>query len=289
MKIKYKKIRYTRKTIINTNKTEVDDKKVEPSNLKCKIGDKNSEPSDDIIVGGKYKTFGELKKTKQRTISSVIGRLSPSDNKNLLSKWAFEKYYYKKVYNGLNFTDKIENTNSVCYTHIINHCFDSINPLKQCNKYIVMHSKTRQIIKKIHSIDSSLTGVFLDYVVRRLMSEILNISFKDTRCEKILLPHKNKIETNAKIWQFKKIVNIEIGRWILYEKPVINSKKIVCMEHMDKFIELERDKEWIKINFKGKIGWVRYKVPNVDKTLGVEGDIKNYVPNKWFSEGSDHM
>jgi len=53
---------------------------------------------------------------------------------------------------------------------------------------------------------------------------------------------------------------------------------------MDRFIELERKDEWLKIKYKGYIGWVRYLVPNIKNPSNVKYDIHKYIKNRWFTQ-----
>ena len=49
-------------------------------------------------------------------------------------------------------------------------------------------------------------------------------------------------------------------------------------------MDLPSTVEWLKIKYKGVVGWVRYLVPDVEITKGVNGNINDYVPNKWFTK-----
>ena len=52
---------------------------------------------------------------------------------------------------------------------------------------------------------------------------------------------------------------------------------------------MERKDEWLKIKYKGVVGWVRYLVPDVDveNISNTHGNINDYVPNKWFTKIED--
>jgi hypothetical protein len=85
------------------------------------------------------------------------------------------------------------------------------------------------------------------------------------------------------LWQF--IAGDGIGRWIISDEPDIKSNVKSYLENKERFIELERKNEWLKIKYRsGWTGWVRYLVPDVENTLGVSGNINDYVPNKWFKQ-----
>ena len=93
------------------------------------------------------------------------------------------------------------------------------------------------------------------------------------------------------LWQF--IAGDGTGRWIISKEPDIKSDINSYLENNERFIELERKNEWLKIKYRsGWTGWVRYLVPDVEHILDVSGNINDYVPNKWFKQidkgGDDH-
>jgi len=89
--------------------------------------------------------------------------------------------------------------------------------------------------------------------------------------------------TDKPLWRFNR--TSEVGHWIVSDIPKIQSKNILQrIQTGDRFIELSRENEWLKIQYKDCIGWVRYLVPDVKNPSGVFGNIKQYIPNKWFTQ-----
>jgi hypothetical protein len=76
-------------------------------------------------------------------------------------------------------------TNITCYNYIVKNCFNSFDILSNSKKESeILPVECREIIKNIHQINSSIAGIFLDYLLRRLVSEEVNIPFTDERADK---------------------------------------------------------------------------------------------------------
>jgi hypothetical protein len=247
----------------------------------------DQEINDNTQISGKYKTIGELKNIKLKYASLVISKMKCGKTKEYISKWFFEKNL--KPFYG-NLSSRIKNiNNNACYTHIINHCFDGINSLQTLETIKpILNDKCKNIINELHNIDSSGTGTFIDYLIRRIISEIRNTKFYDTRASKIInldgFSMKNDKQINDKqIWEFN-TNNCEssITRWTIHSEPCLNSNAIDFIKNGYKFIELERKDEWLKIKYNETIGWVRYLVPDVDLLIQNNINIKDYINNKYF-------
>ena len=79
-------------------------------------------------------------------------------------------------------TKRISNiSNNPCYHYIIKNCFNNIDVSSRGLRKKILTDDCIQFIKKIHSIQPSLTGIFLDYLVRRIISKKMNKIFNDTR------------------------------------------------------------------------------------------------------------
>ena len=139
--------------------------------------------NDDTTLNGKYKTIGELKNASKRSISMTIGKIDDTKIKNYLLKWAFEKFYSNKFYSSLTNRIKLLN-NNICFNHIINHCFNNINLNEYYKSLSILNEECKHIIEKLHFINPCITGVFLDYLIRRIISEIMKENFYDHRAEK---------------------------------------------------------------------------------------------------------
>lgn len=238
---------------------------------------------DTSIENSKYKTIRDIKNAPIRSQIQTICKMKSSEKKKYMSKWLFEKYYLNKKLFG-NLTDRVKKiSNSICYDCITN--FRSDEQIIPKTK-MIMSIKSVNMIRKIHSFSPSMVGTFIDYVMRRMICEISGTPFYDTRSDKIL--RKSFIIYGKKEyknwWKFEMIRGISINRWFVFESPSIKSKKIASIKNRCVFVELEKYNEWLKIRYNEIVGWVRYLVPKVEKTLNIEGDINDYVPNKWFKK-----
>lgn len=238
--------------------------------------------NDNTPILGKYKTVGEVKNAKIKSAIQVITRMKVSKEKTYLCKWLFDTHYLKKKFKG-NLTERIKNIeNKNCYNHIINHCFDGIDPLEVYKTFPILNDNCIKIIQSLHTVDSSGTGIFMDYLIRRIINEVRQTKFEDRRVDSHTSLDKIIIKNDKHLWQFNG--DDEIGGWKVCKEPEIKSTEIISIQDKDRFIELERKDEWLKIKYKKNIGWVRYLVPDVSFTKGVSGNIKDYVPNKWFKK-----
>lgn len=72
------------------------------------------------------------------------------------------------------------------YDKIIKCLFNNLD-IRKKNKIIIeniIDSQSLEIIKNLHEINPSLTGIFFDYLLRRLINEIRNEPFYDDRSYK---------------------------------------------------------------------------------------------------------
>jgi len=234
--------------------------------------------NDETPIYGKYKTIGEIKTIPIRSSIQVISKMKPGPKNDYLCKWLYETHYQKIKFTG-NLTDRIRIiSNKACYNYIISKCFDGIDPLNICITNPVLNDKCLSIIKSLHEISPSTNGTFMDYLMRRIISEIKEETFNDSRATRYTSPI---IKIDKKLWQF--IASDEVGESAIFEEPDIKSR-MIYFKDKDRFIELERKNEWLKIEYKKFVVWVRYLVPDVKDTSGIAGDINDYVPNKWFNQ-----
>ena len=151
------------------------------------------EISDDTPISGKYKTIGQVKNIPIKSAILVISRMKPSEERKYLCKWLFETHYLKKKFTR-NLTNRIKNiSNKSCYNHIISHCFDGIDPREVYETIPILNEYCKNIINLLHAIDSSGTGIFMDYLIRRVINEIRQEKFQDSRAGSVLgtnsIPH----------------------------------------------------------------------------------------------------
>ena len=151
--------------------------------------------SDNTPIKGKYTTIGEVKNANINSAKQVIARMPVSPEKEHLSKWLFETYYLKEEFFGNLTTRTKKISTKTCHNHIISHCFDGINPLEYCESIPILTDKCKSTISSLHKIDAPGCGMFMDYLIRRLISEIRTEPFVDTRANKILDQHTKTEET----------------------------------------------------------------------------------------------
>src|SRR5690606_22224580 len=126
----------------------------------------------------KYNTVGKIKNADKKTASRYISRMKQGSIKDHLCKWIFETYHSKIKLTG-NLTDRIKKISAKCvYEYIINDCFCGHRFEPEIET--LFEDKTISVVKKLHSICPVLTGVFFDYLIRRLISEKLGKEFNDS-------------------------------------------------------------------------------------------------------------
>ena len=133
------------------------------------------------ISSKKYNTIGELLKAPINSIVLVSINEKDVNIKSYLFEWLYQNHYSKKEMSG-NLTDRIKKiSNQPCYHHIIKNIFE--NDILQTNKQIkqILNEDCVNFIKMLHNIQPSLTGTFLDYLMRRIICEKTNNIFYDSR------------------------------------------------------------------------------------------------------------
>jgi hypothetical protein len=85
------------------------------------------------------------------------------------------------IFKSGSLTDRFKNINSnICYNSIYRNIFNN-NYNDTIKKYNILPLKCSNIVKLLHSIDPSITGSFIDYLIRRIICELLNTEFYDIR------------------------------------------------------------------------------------------------------------
>lgn len=138
------------------------------------------------IHSKKIKSFAELKelyKNKPTSAINLIVRLKPEyPEKNKLIDWIFKIHYAKKISTG-SLTSRLRKVSTKCfYLYVINNCFNGVDPLTnfQTNDNIISEY-AQKIIQNLHDISPPITGVFIDYLIRRIICEIQMQNFVDNR------------------------------------------------------------------------------------------------------------
>ena len=138
-----------------------------------------------LIPLKKYKTFGDIQDAPIISAIQCITRMKESPDKDMLTEWLFDTHYLNKPIRG-NLTDRIKNfDNKICLNYICKNFLNGFDP-GECEETQILSDTACNIIKKLHSIQSSLTGTFIDYLMRRVISEIKKEDFIDNRANKIL-------------------------------------------------------------------------------------------------------
>lgn len=238
--------------------------------------------SNTLITSKKYKTIGELFKSPIKSIILVSNNEKNEDIKSYLYKWLYKNHYSNIRMVG-NLTTRIKNiSNLPCYHYIMKECFNNIDCNFNKTTKKILNDECIQFIKKLHIIDTSLTGSFLDYLVRRIICEIKKIQFHDSRGSR-QINNDNEINTNLnneEVWTF--IINDDYGSWNVFENPSIKSNKIVAISQGDNFIVKDKKNEWLNIKYQNYTGWIRYRIPNCINFTGIEFDEKQYILNKYI-------
>ena len=178
---------------------------------------------DTPIPLKKYKTFGEIQDAPIMSAIQCITRMKVSFEKEFLSEWLFNNHYLKKKFSG-NLTDRIKNLNNkICFNHLCKKYFNNFD-INNCEMRQILPEKSVNIIKKLNFIQASLTGTFIDYLTRRIISEIQNETFSDSRAQNIL-HNENEIIYSDNIWKFNTdFTNLHV--WNIKEENNINSRNI---------------------------------------------------------------
>jgi hypothetical protein len=137
------------------------------------------------ISSKKYKTIGELLNAPIKSIVQVSINEKNDDVKKYLYEWLYDNHYSKLNMSG-NLTMRIKNiSNQPCYNYIMQNCFNNADFYNKLKKNI-LNETCLNFIKQLHVIQPSLTGVYLDYLLRRIICEIVDKPFYDNRTEGIL-------------------------------------------------------------------------------------------------------
>ena len=148
------------------------------NNDRCDIND------DTIIASLRYNNIRDIKDDIKYCIN-YTSHLKDIKLKRYLEDFLFENHY-KMIFKSGSLTDRLKNINSnICYNSIYRIIFNN-NYNDTIKKYNILPLKCTNIVKLLHSIDPSITGSFIDYLIRRIICELLNIDFDDSRASWLL-------------------------------------------------------------------------------------------------------
>ena len=148
------------------------------NNDTCDIND------DTIIASLRYNNIRDIKEDIKYCIN-YTSHIKDIKLKKYLEDFLFENHY-KCIRKAGSLTDRLKNINSnICYNSIYRNIFNN-NYNDSIKKYNILPLKCTNIVKLLHSIDPSITGSFIDYLIRRIICELLNIDFDDSRASWLL-------------------------------------------------------------------------------------------------------
>ena len=143
------------------------------NNDRCDIND------DTIIASLRYNNIRDIKDDIKYCIN-YTSHLKDIKLKRYLEDFLFENHY-KMIFKSGSLTDRLKNINSnICYNSIYRNIFNN-NYNNTIKKYNILPLKCSNIVKLLHSIDPSITGSFIDYLIRRIICELNNIEFYDRK------------------------------------------------------------------------------------------------------------
>lgn len=149
-----------------------------------------------VIKSKKYKTIGDLKKAGIRSMIQVTARMDWCIGRDYLDKWLWDTYYSKKEMLG-NLTMRIDNiSNSICYREIMKRCFNNVDILSNSKTKEILPKSTIDLITELHAISPSMLGTFIDYLMRRIISELTGKLFEDRRSSRSGINHICKSTIN---------------------------------------------------------------------------------------------
>lgn len=183
-----------------------------------------------VIKSKKYKTIGDLKKAGIKSMIQVTVRMDKCIGRDYLDKWLWDTYYSKKEMLG-NLTMRIDNiNNSICYREIMKRCFGNVDILSNNTTKEILSKTSIDLITELHSISPSMLGTFIDYLMRRIISELAGTLFEDRRSNILGTKHICKTAINYEdksILELKELCNgsdvytkyddCGIIKWILRE------------------------------------------------------------------------
>ena len=166
------------------------------------------------LTSKKYKTLGELLVAPMKSIILVTGKERNNAVREYLCSWLYANHYENKPMVG-NLTQRIKVFDNIpCYQYIIKNAFNNVDIMKDNVSFrYILNVNSVKFIKKIHSIEPRLNGSFLNYLIRRLICEIIDKEFYDQRandlCQNISLDKKEELNLEDKKEDKKEELNLE--------------------------------------------------------------------------------
>ena len=165
------------------------------------------------LTSKKYKTLEELLVAPMKSIILVTGKERNNAVREYLCSWLYANHYGNKPMIG-NLIQRIKIFDNIpCYQYIIKNAFNNVDIMKDNVSFrYILNVNSVKFIKKIHSIEPRLNGSFLNYLIRRIICEMLNKEFYDQRandlCQNITLDKKEELNLEDKKEEDKKELNL---------------------------------------------------------------------------------
>ena len=184
--------------------------------------------SEEAVPKKSDRSVDDIKKMNISTAIRIVGHMKPSIDRDQLDAWIFDTHYRKIQLTG-SLTNRIRPFNTkTCYREFIRRCFNGKDINMSKSSRTILPQQTTTFIKELHEIQPALTGIFIDYLIRRLISEQLCIKFEDTRASRFLkLPHKcNNDSVQYDTYTIKSLIKICKDKcWAGYSS--LNKKELV--------------------------------------------------------------
>jgi len=173
---------------------------------------------------GKYKTIGDLKKASMDATNAAatsMRGMKPSEERDYMDNWMFDTHYKTKICPG-NLTKRIKPLeNMICYRVIMSRCFNNEDIQSKKVSKMILSSVTTNFIKELNLIHPSITGTFIDYLSRRIISELTEKPFEDRRASVMLhdgTSHVCNDSTNTICKYGIQYSKLPICRFLAYKK-----------------------------------------------------------------------
>ena len=183
------------------------------------------------IKSKSYSTIGDLLKAPVRSIISVTSRMEKCSERDFLYEWLYKNHYSKQTMEH-NLTNRIKKiSNKVCFDYFSKHCFNNLS-LTDFKTKTILTEKSIAIITRLHTIEPSLCGTFIDYLMRRIICKIKYIDFNDSRVDRMVYVNKQIdikntngnfcptiiVDTSEPLRTFNKYNGVEYCNYDLYFK-----------------------------------------------------------------------
>ena len=143
--------------------------------------------ADTKISSKTYKTLGNLLSIKSwSTIATVANTEKNPDIKKFLYRKAWEEHYKKKSNIKNNLTKLIKIYDNECCWYCITENIFKENIKDNYNDEEILNNECKSFIKNLYDVDEVLTGTYLEYVIRRIISERTKSEFKDSAVDDVI-------------------------------------------------------------------------------------------------------